>query len=340
MNYKLLIKSVRHGHDVDAETMEAVMRSIMSGQLDNQTIAEWLTALRDKGETAEEIAAAAKVMRENAATVAVSHPHLIDTCGTGGDGANTFNISTAGALVAAAAGAKVCKHGNRAVSSACGCADLLEHAGVAIELTPEHVVRCLETVGIGFFFAPVFHSAMKHVRQARTTIGGRSIFNLLGPLCNPAGTRMQLIGVFSPRWLEILVGAAQTLGAERIMAVHGRDGGLDEITLGESEVVELRDGRMHHYTISSQDFGMDKADLEAVRVADADESLALIKRALKSDSGAAHDLIALNAGAAIYIAGCADDLAAGVERAREVLKNGAGLERLYALAECSRRPPS
>ena len=262
---------------------------------------------------------------------------MLDTCGTGGDGANTFNISTASALVAAAAGAKVSKHGNRAVSGSCGCADVLEHAGVVIALPPEGVVHCIETAGIGFFFAPVFHQAMKHVRKARAAIGGRSIFNMLGPLCNPAGTSKQLIGVFSPQWLETMARAAQTLGAERLMVVHGKNGGLDEISLGESEVVELRNDELHHYTISSLDFGISAADIDTVRVSSAEESLAMIKRALHSDSGVAHDLIALNAGAAIYIAGCADSLAAGVERAQAILKTGAGLERLRALVECSGR---
>ena len=337
MNYKSLIKSIRQGHDLQPATMEALMHAIMAGQLDDQTIAELLVALRDKGESAEEIAAAAKIMRANATTVAVSHSHLIDTCGTGGDGANTFNISTAAALVAAAGGAKVSKHGNRAISGACGCADVLEHAGVAIELSPAAVAHCIETVGIGFFFAPVFHSSMRHVRRARTAIGGRSIFNLLGPLCNPAATRRQLIGVFSSQWLETLAQAAQLLGAEHIMVVHGDHGGLDEITVGKSEVVELRDGNFRRYTIFSQDFGIAEADLDAVRARNADESLSLIQQALKSSSGLAHDLVALNAGAAIYIAGCADDLAAGIERARTILQTGAALGRLHALRECSQQ---
>ena len=331
MDMQAAIRAVTEQHDLASADMEAVMRLIMTGQATPAQIGGFLVGLRMKGETVDEIAAAARVMRELATRVEVSGPHLVDTCGTGGDGASTFNISTASALVTAAAGGRVAKHGNRSVSSSSGSADVLEAAGVRLDLTPDQVAGCIDQVGVGFLFAPQHHSAMKHAIGPRKEMGVRTLFNLLGPLTNPAGAPNQVLGVFSEHWVEPLARVLQHLGSEHVLVVHAEDG-LDEISIGSpTRVAELKDGDITVYTLAPEDFGLERADLSAVAVADAGQSLAMINEVLDNRPGPARDIVMLNAGAAIYAAGVADSLANGVERAGGVLADGSARDTLAAL---------
>ena len=331
MDMQAAIRAVTEQHDLASADMEAVMRLIMTGQATPAQIGGFLVGLRMKGETVDEIAAAARVMRELATRVEVSGPHLVDTCGTGGDGASTFNISTASALVTAAAGGRVAKHGNRSVSSSSGSADVLEAAGVRLDLTPDQVAGCIEQVGVGFLFEPQHHSAMKHAIGPRKEMGVRTLFNLLGPLTNPAGAPNQVLGVFSEHWVEPLARVLQHLGSEHVLVVHAEDG-LDEISIGSpTRVAELKDGGITVYTVAPEDFGLERADLSAVAVADAGQSLAMINEVLDNRPGPARDIVMLNAGAAIYAAGVADSLANGVERAGGVLADGSARDTLAAL---------
>jgi anthranilate phosphoribosyltransferase len=331
MDMQAAIRAVTEQHDLASADMEAVMRLIMTGQATPAQIGGFLIGLRMKGETVDEIAAAARVMRELATRVEVSGPHLVDTCGTGGDGASTFNISTASALVTAAAGGRVAKHGNRSVSSSSGSADVLEAAGVRLDLTPDQVAGCIDQVGVGFLFAPQHHSAMKHAIGPRKEMGVRTLFNLLGPLTNPAGAPNQVLGVFSEHWVEPLARVLQHLGSEHVLVVHAEDG-LDEISIGSpTRVAELKDGDITVYTLAPEDFGLERADLSAIAVADAGQSLAMISEVLDNRPGPARDIVMLNAGAAIYAAGVADSLANGVERAGGVLADGSARDTLAAL---------
>ena len=331
MDMQAAFRAVTEKRDLDAGEMEAVMRLIMTGQATPALFGGFLIGLRMKGETVDEIAAAARVMRELATHVEVGGPHLVDTCGTGGDGASTFNISTASALVTAAAGGKVAKHGNRSVSSSSGSADVLEAAGVRLDLTPEQVASCIDQVGVGFLFAPQHHSAMKHAIGPRKEMGVRTLFNLLGPLTNPAAAPNQVLGVFSEQWVEPLARVLQQLGSEHVLVVHAEDG-LDEISIGSpTRVAELKDGGIALYTVTPEEFGLERAGLPAIAVADAAESLAMIAGVLDNRPGPARDIVALNAGAAIYAAGIAGSLAAGIERAGEVLANGKARETLASL---------
>ena len=336
MDMPQAIAAVTEGRDLNAAEMTAVMRRIMGGEATPAQIGGFLVGLRMKGETVEEIAAAAGVMRELATPVRVSPERLVDTCGTGGDASGTFNISTASAFVAAAAGARVAKHGNRSVSSKSGSADVLEAAGVRLDLTPEQVARCIEAVGVGFMFAPRHHGAMKHAIGPRREMGVRTVFNLLGPLTNPAGAPHQVLGVFAPRWLRPVAEVLDRLGSRHVLVVHGA-GGLDEISIaGPTRVAELRDGRIEEYEVAPGDFGLPESPLEAIRVAGVEESLATLRAVLGGAGGPARDAVALNAGAALYAAGVAEDLAAGVARVVEVLDRGAAAQRLEALAALSR----
>ncbi len=335
MEMQAAIRAVTEQRDLDAADMEAVMRLIMTGQATPAQIGGFLIGLRMKGETVDEIAAAARVMRELATRVEAGGPHLVDTCGTGGDGASTFNISTASALVTAAAGGRVAKHGNRSVSSSSGSADVLEAAGVRLDLTAEQVAACIEEVGVGFLFAPQHHSAMKHAIGPRKEMGVRTLFNLLGPLTNPAGAPNQVLGVFSEQWVEPLARVLQQLGSEHVLVVHAEDG-LDEISVGApTRVAELKDGEITLYTVTPEEFGLPRSDLSALAVADAGQSLAMINEVLDNRPGPARDIVMLNAGAAIYAAGVADSLAAGVGRAAEVLADGSARETLASLVRVS-----
>ncbi len=331
MNMQEAIRAVTERRDLSVEEMSRVMRLIMTGEATPAQIGGFLIGLRMKGETVDEIAAAAGVMRELATRVEAEPTHLVDTCGTGGDASGTFNISTASALVAAAAGARVAKHGNRSVSSRSGSADVLEAAGVRLDLSPEQVAQCIDTLGVGFLFAQQHHSAMRHAIGPRREMGVRTLFNVLGPLTNPAGAPNQVLGVFGEEWLEPLAEVLKRLGAQHVMVVHAEDG-LDEISIGAAtQVAELRDGAISRYRIAPEDFGLQRADLDALRVEDAQASLVLIRAALTGEAGPARDIVALNAGAAIYTAGLAGDLAQGVARAREVMRSGAAAAKLDEL---------
>jgi anthranilate phosphoribosyltransferase len=315
--------------EIFREEMLSLMRAIMSGEVSPGLIAAILIGLRVKKETIGEIAAAAEVMREFATRVPVpDDPRLIDTCGTGGDGAHTFNISTTAMFVAAAAGAKIAKHGGRSVSSKSGSADVLEALGVNINLTAAQVAQTIAETGIGFMFAPNHHSAMKHAAPVRKELGVKTLFNILGPLTNPAGARQQVMGVFHPDLVGIQARVLERLGSRRVIIAHGLEG-LDEISVsGPTLIAELRDERISEYTISPEDFGFTRADAQAVRVESIEESRAMMLAALENRPGAARDIVALNAGASIYVAGLADTLAGGVEKALSVLASGAARRKV------------
>ena len=306
----------------------------MSGELTHAQMAAMLVALRIKGESVDEIAAAASVMRELSTKVAtLASPHLIDTCGTGGDGIQTFNVSTVSALVAASAGAKVAKHGGRSVSSSCGSADVLEALGVNVNLTPAQVANAVEEIGIGFMFAPNHHSAMKHAAPVRRELGVRTLFNLLGPLTNPANAKRQIMGVFSPALTVKLAQVLQQLGSEHVLVVCGADG-MDEISFtGDSHVAELKNGQVSAYTINPAQFGLPLHSLASIQIDNAEQSKAMILAVLNGELGAARDIVLLNAGAAIYVAGLADSLAAGINKAAEVIDQGLALAKLNALQQ-------
>ncbi len=332
MDIQAAIRAVTERRNLGGAEMESVMRAIMTGEATPAQIGGFLVGLRMKGESVEEIAAAARVMRELATRVEAGDGHLVDTCGTGGDSSGSFNVSTASALVVAAAGGKVAKHGNRSVSSQCGSADVLEAAGVRLELSPAQVARCIEELGVGFLFAPLHHSAMKHAVGPRREMGVRTVFNLLGPLTNPAGALHQVIGVFSDHWLEPVAEVLQRLGSRHVLVVHAEDG-MDEVSIGAAtRVAELKDAQIHTYTVTPERFGLERAEGAGVRVTNARESLARIREALSAVPGPARDIVALNAGAAIYACDLVPSFEAGVERALEIMASGAALERLDALA--------
>ena len=333
MNVQQALAKVTGHEDLSRDEMAAVMRQIMTGEATPAQIGGFLVALRMKGETVDEVAAAAGVMRELATRVDVEPTHLVDTCGTGGDAAGTFNISTACAFVAAAAGARVAKHGNRSVSSKSGSADVLEAAGVNLNLSADQVAHCINTLGVGFLFAPQYHGAMKHAIGPRRELGLRTIFNVLGPLTNPAGAPNQVLGVFSNHWLEPLAKVLGQLGSRHVLVVHAEDG-LDEISIGApTRMAELRDGQVASQLIAPEDFGLQRASLDSLRVADAQESLAMIHAVLDGQEGPARDIVLLNAGAAIYVSGVTDSLAQGVQAAAKAIDSAAARERLDALVQ-------
>jgi anthranilate phosphoribosyltransferase len=332
MAFAPTLNQLINGQDLSFAEMQALMRQVMSGELTHAQMAAILVALRIKGESVDEIAAAASVMRELSTKVAtLASPHLIDTCGTGGDGIQTFNVSTVSALVAAAAGAKVAKHGGRSVSSSCGSADVLEALGVNVNLTPAQVASAVEEIGIGFMFAPNHHSAMKHAAPVRRELGVRTLFNLLGPLTNPANAKRQIMGVFSPALTSKLAHVLQQLGSEHVLVVCGADG-MDEISFtGDSHVAELKNGQVSEYTINPAQFGLPVHQLASIQIDNAEQSKAMILKVLNGELGAARDIVLLNAGAAIYVAGLADSLAAGINKAAEVIDQGLALAKLNAL---------
>jgi len=327
-----LVRVIEH-REIFHEEMVSLMRQIMSGEVSPTLIAAIVVGLRVKKETIGEIAAAAQVMREFATRVEVpDHPHLLDTCGTGGDSAHTFNVSTAAAIVAAAAGAKVAKHGNRSVSSKSGSADVLEALGVNIALTPAQVARCVSELGVGFMFAPAHHPAMKHAAAVRKELAVRTLFNILGPLTNPAGARNQLMGVFHPDLVGIQARVLQRLGSRHVMVVYGLEG-LDEISIsGETLIGELKDGEVREYAVHPRQFGIELRPLEEIQVGGSAASAALLREVFAGSSGAARDIVALNAGAAIYVAGLTDSFEAGLARAIGILDSGAAARKLEELA--------
>jgi len=329
------IRAVTERRDLSADEMTTVMRSIMTGEATPAQIGGFLIGLRMKGETIDEIAAAAGVMRELATGVKVSGEHVVDIVGTGGDATNTFNISTTCTFVVAAAGGIVAKHGNRSVSSKSGSADVLEAAGVKLDLNPEQVARCISEVGVGFMFAPMHHSAMKHAIGPRKEMGVRTIFNILGPLTNPAGAPNQLLGVFSADLVQPLAEVLNKLGSKHVLVVNAEDG-MDEISIGApTQVAELKGGKVSTYQITPEQFGFNAADIKSLAVDGAEQSLAVAKDVLQGKAGPARDIVALNAGAAIYAADLADSLEAGVARAQEVIDSGAAMAKLDALVALS-----
>ncbi|MFA7592425.1 MAG: anthranilate phosphoribosyltransferase [Thiohalobacteraceae bacterium] len=337
MDMQSAIHAISERRDLSHAEMTAVMRLIMTGQATPAQIGGFLLGMRMKGETVDELAAAAAVMRELALKVEVGGLHLVDIVGTGGDGSSTFNISTASTFVVAAAGGRVAKHGNRAVSSKSGSADLLEAAGVRLDLHPEQVRHCIDEVGVGFMFAPMHHAAMRHAVGPRKEMAVRTLFNLLGPLTNPAGAAHQVLGVFSSEWVRPIAAVLQRLGSVHALVVHSRDG-MDEISVAApTEVAELRDGQIVTYEIVPEDFGLPRGDMTALKVADAHASLAIIEGVLVGKPGPARDIVVLNAGTAIYAADLVDTLAAGVEKAAAVIDSGAAYEKLLALVRVSNR---
>lgn len=335
MDIKAALSKAVDQLDLSTEEMQDVMRQIMTGQCTDAQVGGFLVALRMKSETLDEITGAAMVMRELAAGVAINAERLVDTCGTGGDGANIFNVSTAAALVVAAAGGKVAKHGNRAVSGKSGSADLLEAAGVNLDLTPEQVARCVETVGVGFMFAPAHHGAMKHAIGPRRELGLRTIFNMLGPMTNPAGVRHQVIGVFTQSLCRPIAEVLKRLGSEHVLVVHSKDG-LDELSLAStSHIAELKDGEVREYDVSPEELGIKSRSLIGLTVEDPQASLELIRDALgkrTTEAGdKAADIIILNAGAALYAADHATSLQEGVKLASDALYSGLAREKLNEL---------
>lgn len=337
MDMQEAIRAVTEHRDLGPEEMSDVMQLIMTGKATPAQIGGFLIGLRMKGETVDEIAAAARVMRELAAHVDVTGPHLVDTCGTGGDAASTFNISTASAMVVAAAGGKVAKHGNRSISSKSGSADVLETAGVNLELTPEQVANCINEIGVGFMFAPKHHGAMKHAIGPRKEMGVRTVFNILGPLTNPAGAPNQVLGVFSDDLVKPLAKVLQKLGSEHVLVVHAEDG-MDEISIAAAtHVAELKEGEVRDYFITPEQFGFDRSDISSLAVDGPEQSLATIRSVFENQSGPARDIVALNAGAAIYVAGLSEDLAQGIKIAQDMIADGSANAKLEALVEFSNK---
>ncbi len=333
---KTILNKLADREDLSEAEMEQAMQQVMTGQATPAQIGALMMGLRQKGETVAEITAAARVMRRLAEPVRVSSQPLVDTCGTGGDGAGIFNVSTAAALVAAACGVKIAKHGNRSVSSTTGSADVLEAAGVNLDIRPEDVAQCVEEVGIGFLFAPAHHSAMKFAIGPRRELGMRTLFNVLGPLTNPAGARRQVLGVFAAHWQRPLAEVLRALGSDRVMVVHAEDG-LDEISVAAAtRVVELKDGDIREYTINPAELGIWYTSLKDAQVNTAAESLALIEQAFQGGHGIAADLIALNAAAVIQVAGLAEDLLEGLVKARTAMGNGKALNTLRRLRDLTR----
>jgi len=339
MDMKEALNRIASNLDLSREEMKEVMRIVMNGEATDAQIGAFLMGLRLKSETIDEITGATEVMRELATGVTVNAEPLVDIVGTGGDGANLFNVSSASAFVVAAAGGYVAKHGNRGVSSRSGSADLIEKAGINLDMTPEQVARCVEQIGVGFMFAPAHHGAMKHAIGARKELGCRTIFNILGPMTNPAGVKRQLLGVFAKELCRPMVEVMKRLGAEHIMVVHSRDG-LDEISLATAtHVAELKDGEITEFDITPEDLGIKSQSLVGLDVGSSEESLKLIKAAFGREhdeiTEKARDLIALNAGAAIYIAGLADTPKAGVEMALDAMGSGLAAGKMSELADFS-----
>ncbi len=329
------IQQLISGRDLDRETATAVMDQIMSGEATDAQIGGFLVALRCKGETEDEVAGFTEVMRAKATRISGGRPPLLDTCGTGGDASGTFNISTTVAFVAAGAGCTVAKHGTVAMSSRCGSADVLAELGVNIEADPARVGVCLDEAGIGFLFAPALHGAMKHAIGPRRELGTRTVFNILGPLTNPAGATRHLMGVFAPELTELQARVLGALGSERAFVVHGLDG-LDEITLtGPSRVSELTDGEVRTYEIEPGDFGIDRAGAADLKGGDAAENAAILRQVLDGAAGPRADVVLLNAAAALAAAGVASDLAGGLEAARESIASGRARQALARLVEVS-----
>jgi len=333
-DFKSLIAKVADGHKLNESEAETAFDAMMSGDVTPAQIAAFLMALRMRGETVEEITAGARVMRAKSTKVQAPEG-AIDTCGTGGDASGTYNISTAASFVVAACGVPVAKHGNKALSSKSGSAEVLEKLGVKLDISPAQIRQCIEKAGIGFMFAPAHHAAMKHVGPTRAEMGTRTIFNLLGPLSNPAGTKLQVVGVFDAKWVEPLAHVLKNLGSERVWVVHGSDG-LDELTTtGISHVAELKDGKVTCFDISPEDVGLTRVDPAALKGGDPQENMAALRRVLDGEEGAYRDIVVLNAAAALVVAGKAATLFDGVKLAEDALTTGTARQALDALVAVS-----
>jgi anthranilate phosphoribosyltransferase len=340
MDMKAAIAKVVEKQDLSTDEMQQVMRAIMTGEASPAQIGGFLVALRMKGETINEITGAAQVMRDLSTKVEVNADYLVDTCGTGGDGANLFNVSTASAFVVAAAGGHVAKHGNRSVSSSTGSADVLEAAGLNLGLSAEQVARCIEEIGVGFMFAPAHHGAMKHAIGPRKDMAIRTVFNMLGPMTNPAGVKHQIIGVFAKNLCRPIAEVLKRLGSEHVLVVHAEEG-LDEISLaGSTHIAELKNNEVNEFSVRPEDLGLQTQNLDGLSVCSAEESLALIKAALGKEATdraiKARDMISINAGAAIYVAGLASSLNEGVEMAGDAIGSGLALAKMAELASFTR----
>ena len=338
MNISEAIKAVISKQNLNESEMHDVMNSIMTGQTTDAQIGAFLVGLSMKGETIEEITASAKVMRALATSVELSsNDYLVDTCGTGGDGLGLFNISTASAFVVAAAGGKVAKHGNRSISSKSGSADVLEAAGINLNISPELISQCIEEIGLGFMFAPAHHSAMKHAIGPRKELAVRTIFNVLGPLTNPAKAPNQIMGVYDKSLVEPIANVLKGLNSRHVMVVHSEDG-LDEFSIANmTYVAELKDSNISTYTVHPGDFGLEEGNLDSIKAENAEQSLALINEAFSGKKGVARDIIALNAGAAIYVSGLVSSFDEGVTQANQILSDGSAQDKLdaYILASNS-----
>lgn len=336
MELKEAISRVTRREDLELDEMRTVMSTIMRGEADPVQMGGFLVGLAMKGETVDEITAAVMVMRELMYPVHVDADHVVDIVGTGGDGAGLFNVSTASSFAAAACGARVAKHGGRGVSSSSGSADLLARAGVSLELSSEQIARCIEEVGVGFMFAPNHHTAMRHAVAVRKALGVRTMFNILGPLTNPTGATRQVIGVYSADLLVPMATVLRRLGSQHVLVVHAEDG-LDEFSIAsKTRVAELHQGEISEYVVTPEDVGLERQPLEAIRADSSEASLVLVKAALRGE-GVAADMVAFNAGAALYVADVAGSLKEGVQTVREALAKGQGLAKLDALAEFSAR---
>ena len=338
MNINEAIKAVISRQNLNESEMHDVMSSIMTGQTTDAQIGAFLVGLSMKGETIEEITASAKVMRALATSVKLSSDEfLVDTCGTGGDGLGLFNISTASAFVVAAAGGKVAKHGNRSISSKSGSADVLEAAGINLSLNPELISQCIEEIGVGFMFAPAHHSAMKHAIGPRKELAIRTIFNVLGPLTNPAKAPNQIMGVFDKNLVEPIANVLKGLNSRHVMVVHSEDG-LDEFSIAnKTYVAELKDNKISTYTVHPHDFGLEEGSLDSIQAENAEQSLALIHEAFSGKQGVARDIIALNAGAAIYVSGLVNSLEEGITKANQILSDGSAQDKLDAYIHASNK---
>ena len=335
MMLNLMLKKLLDKKNLESEEMAYCMERIMSGEVSEVQMAAFLTALKIKGETVEEIAAAARIMREKAERVVLGDTEALDTCGTGGDGSGTFNVSTAVALVAASTGVKVAKHGNRSATSLCGCADVLEELGVNINQTPDRVKICVENVNIGFMFAPLYHKSMKHVANTRKQLGFRTIFNILGPLSNPAGAAYQVLGVFNAELVDMIAMVLNELGTKHAMVVHGFDG-IDEISMtGPTKVAEIQDGRMESYTLSPEDYGFEPCKLSDLKGGKREENAAILRGLLGGERGPKRDMLLLNSGAALYVSGRADSIKEGIELARDAIDSGKALDTLNRFVQAS-----
>jgi len=330
------LSKVVDGHAVGREEAQAAMAAIMSGECTPAQIGAFLVALRMRGETVEQVAGFAEAMRASCVRIATRHTDVVDTCGTGGDALDTFNISTAAAIVTAAAGVPVAKHGNRSVSSQCGSADVLTELGVRIDLEPAEVSRCLDELGIDFLFAPSLHPAMKHAIGPRRELGLRTVFNILGPLTNPAGAKRQLLGVFAAALTDVMANTLRDLGSTHALVVHGLEG-MDELsTLGPTRVSELRDGQVKTREVRPEQFGLRRAEPEEIEGGDPARSAEILLTSISGEEGAPRDIVLLNAGAAIYVGGRAASIAEGIVLAREAIDSGAARAKLDALIDMSR----